>query len=78
MTTPRCLSVLGKEWRARQLVLALLVEKFDGVGAEHHVAPAQFWHTPLPMSRSQGMPIEIHDQGSRKLLRPCAGELKTA
>jgi hypothetical protein len=56
----------------------LLVEKFDGLGAEHRVAPAQFGRPPLPMSQSQGMPVEIHDQGGRKFLRPCAGELKTA
>ena len=38
----------------------------DPVGAEHHVPTSHFRRPPLPMSQSQSMPIEIHDQSGRK------------
>ena len=59
MTPPGRFSILGKKRRIRQLVLRLSLEEFDGLRAQYDVPPAQSCGSPLTMSQSQGMAVEI-------------------
>src|ERR1700733_504288 len=59
VTTPGRLPILGKERCTRQLVLCLLLEECNSLGAQHHVPRAQFGGPPLPMGESQPLAVEI-------------------
>src|SRR5215467_14620042 len=75
LTTPNVpppggLTVFGEERCTGQLVFALLVEKFDGLDAEHYVPGTQFCGSALAMSEPQRPAIEISHHRGSKLLGP--------